>query len=144
MSRRYSVGRFCNHWLQPNTPLQEKIHAIWLEFDIAAAERDVPPPSIFVGFAGVGDPAYYQELAETAVGLLQANLLAPAFRQNLAACFTNLPAPANLFSIGLMLARGYDRARVCIGRLPPAGRSWTTAAIPPSGTVATAMARSPG
>jgi hypothetical protein len=115
-----TIGRFCQQWLQPGTPLQEKIHAIWLEFDIEAAGREASQPSIFVGFAGVGDPAYYQELAESSVGLLQADLLSPAFRQNLAACFSNLPAPANLFSIGLMLARRYDRARVCIGRLPPA------------------------
>ena len=114
------VGRFCNQWLQPGTPLQEKIHAIWLEFDINAADTELPQPSIFVGFAGVGDPAYYRELAETAVGLLQGDLVSAAFRQNLAGCFTHLPAPANLFSIGLMLARRYDRARVCIGRLPPA------------------------
>jgi hypothetical protein len=115
-----TIGRFCRQWLQPGTPLQEKIHAIWLEFDISAAATELPQPSIFVGFAGVGDPAYYQQLAESSVGLLQTDLLSPSFRQNLAACFTNLPAPANLFSIGLMLARRYDRARVCIGRLPPA------------------------
>jgi hypothetical protein len=133
------VGRFCEAWggekgrgTQGNSGelggtqeeegarLGEVFHAIWLEFDMGAVEGEVPKPSIFVGFAGVGDLAYYQGLAETSVGLLQGELLTAGFRGNLAACFAHLPAPANLFSIGLMLARQYDRARVCIGRLPPA------------------------
>lgn len=113
-----TVGRFCRQWIQPETALQEKIHAIWLEFDMNGDETELPRPSIFIGFEGAGEAVYYQQIAEQAIEPLQEELLSAAFRQNLFTCFTALSRPANLFSIGLMLARGYDRARVCIGRMP--------------------------
>jgi hypothetical protein len=114
-----AVRDFCASWLRPDSPLARDVHAIWLEFDLGAEPAGPSQPSIFVGFAGAAKRAGYGPLVETAVAALQPGLLSPAFSLKLAACFAALPAGADLFSIGFMLARGYDRARVCIGHLPP-------------------------
>jgi hypothetical protein len=116
-----AVRDFCAGWIETDSPLARDIHAIWLEFDLGVEPAIPPQPSIFVGFAGAAKSAGYGPLVEMTITALQPSLLSAAFRQRLTACFAALPAGTDLFSIGFMLARRYDRARICIGHLPPAG-----------------------
>ncbi|MCI0398533.1 MAG: hypothetical protein L0332_02730 [Chloroflexi bacterium] len=112
------VRRFCAEWVRPASFLQGGIREIWLEFDVAGDTPELPQPSVFIGFDSAAPPAEYQQLSEVTITTLQAELLSASFRRNLATCFAALPAAARLFSLGVMLARRYDRARVCVGNVP--------------------------
>jgi hypothetical protein len=113
------VGRFCRHWTEPGSGLEQGIREIWLEFDVDGNTIGLPRPSVFIGFQPHRSVAEYQWLSETTVEMFQDTLLTTAFRQHLATCFSSLPAGAHLFSLGVMLSRPYEWARVCVGGLTP-------------------------
>jgi hypothetical protein len=114
-----AVRAFCAHWLAPDWPPGESIHAIWLEFDVIGGDAGPPPPSLFVGFAGAAKTAGYGPPIEATVALLRPGLPLEPFGRAVDACFAALPAGAELFSLGLMLGRGDAPARLAIGHLPP-------------------------
>lgn len=112
------IQTFCRQWRQPDSLLYDGVREIWLEFDISGPPPEPPLPSLFVGFHSNQQRVAHRHFSEITMRLVQPELLTPALLDLLTRCFAGLPAGATLFSVGFLLARHSDKARICVGHLP--------------------------
>jgi hypothetical protein len=125
------IGAFCARWTVPGTPLYDRVENVWLEFDVEGTPPTVPVPSVFFGAAGgirrhqhLGSIAPSEEIpygwvTRDALSLLRARAVPALVERELFACFDALPSHAQVFQVGVMLARRSDAVRLCISHLSP-------------------------
>jgi hypothetical protein len=123
------IRDFCRQWSAPGSLLQDFVSDFWFEFDVAGALPASPLPSIFFCFGERAVPAEAAAAAELAgqsgraiasgLELLWGRPLDPDLRRNLERCLRAIPAGAQVFALGAMLARRVDAVRFCVKNLPP-------------------------
>ena len=118
------IGAFSRAWADPMSVLSDKVHNIWIEFDVDHPSPRIPIPSVFIGantmhplvaaFNSDTMPEHCRWLTDTAVPMLLANKLESGTRSQIARCLNHLPEGAHIFQVGLMLARKPHFVRACI------------------------------
>jgi hypothetical protein len=125
------LRRFCATWADPDSPLQTRLRALYLEFDLRQAALPVDPvPSVFLGTGGSNGSLHASEgtaeasdsghrwAIEKAIPLLRGAALPPPVQRTVALCVDALPDGAAVAAFGLMLARPTDAIRICLVRFP--------------------------
>ena len=115
------VATYMRAWLDPNDRLAASVADAWLEFDLGG-DDDLPPPSVFVDFAGVvfrdQSPERRFDALARAGHALDTSLTESAVAE-VRRCIAALPPSAMLLYAGFMLARDTDAIRLCIMGLSP-------------------------
>jgi hypothetical protein len=138
------LREFARTWADPAVDPDANTGNVWLEFDIDPGDDGVPIPSVFFSaHHGVPSRLRHQGTARAALDAygwvtreslpkVLGRELAPATEQLVFSALDALPPGANVFQIGVMLARPSDVVRLCIAELPPdravdylAGLGWT-------------------
>jgi hypothetical protein len=112
-------------WANPESLLYEKADNIWLEFDVDGASPEVPIPSFFFGPKGIqsrysSTPKFevnadsYEWVTTKALNILLGRPIPLQVERNLFNCFNLLPTGAQVFQMGVMLARRSDTVRICV------------------------------
>lgn len=121
---------FSQHWLDPTSPIYNKVDNIWLEFDVNGEPPPIPIPSLFFGCSpaqventGItlakAEPESHQWVTETALKILLGDSLSGKMKQKLWECLVALPTDAYVFQIGMMLGRKSDLIRLCVRNISP-------------------------
>ncbi len=118
------IQSFANEWSDPQSPLFDHIHNMWIEFDVEGMPPPVPVPSVFIGADNMQPlertiddetmPSHCEWLTEVALPVLLGGTLEQAQRRQIARCFNFLPSGARIFQVGLMLARNSSTTRLCV------------------------------
>lgn len=125
------VRQFSRRWADPNSILYEQADHVWIEFDVDGPPPNIPVPSVFFGPKGIqsriGSPVQsdvashpHEWITETALPLVLGNFISPSAEQKLFECFDALPVDAEVFQIGVMLARKSEVVRLCVRNITPA------------------------
>jgi hypothetical protein len=119
-----SIRKFANEWAEPSSPLYSAIHNLWIEFDIDDTLPSVPAPNVFIGVdhlrtfspsaAQQRSSAQYAWLTDLALPILRGEATTPAVRRQLTRIVALLPPAAQVFQVGLMLARKFQGVRLCM------------------------------
>jgi hypothetical protein len=118
------IRAFSTEWSNPLSPLFDRVHNMWIEFDVDSIPPSIPVPSVFIGPENLqpaepsGDsslmPSHCAWLTDSALPLLLSSELDPALRSQIARCLNFLPPGARIFQVGLMLARASRMTRLCV------------------------------
>jgi hypothetical protein len=118
------IRSFSREWSDPESAVADRIHNIWLEFDVDGVPAPTPVPSVFIGPENLQsvDPAVDKSqmpdrcawLTDSALPLLLGGELQPASRGQIARCLNLLPPGARMFQVGLMLSRASSITRLCV------------------------------
>jgi hypothetical protein len=118
------VRSFSTEWSNPESAVADRIHNIWLEFDVDGVPAPIPVPSVFIGPANLqsANPPVDKSqmtdrcawLTDSALPLLLGGELHPALRSQIARCLNLLPPGACMFQVGLMLSRASSVTRLCV------------------------------
>jgi hypothetical protein len=108
------VHKFAVEWNKPGNIVHGAINTLWLEFDIASAHADVPPPNVFFGIQAHGDPA----IVDAGLALLLGRRLHTQVEDQLHLCMAALVPDLHAPFAGVMLARvddaSPDRVRLVV------------------------------
>ena len=115
---------FSMEWSNPQSPLFDRVHNMWIEFDVEAVPLSIPVPSVFIGAENLHSaepagnnrlmPGHCAWLTDSALPLLLGGELDPALRDQIARCLNLLPPGACIFQVGVMLARASRITRLCV------------------------------
>ena len=119
------IHKFSQEWQDEKSALYQRIHNVWLEFDINHDDNGLPVPSCFFGshqifsakspYANLADINYYEWISRSALKLLLNENLPEPVEAQVFKCLDLLPKEAYVFQIGLMLARNIkNQVRFCI------------------------------
>jgi hypothetical protein len=118
------IRSFSTEWSTPESAVADRIHNIWLEFDVDGVPGSMPVPSVFIGpenLQSAGPPVDKGQmpdrcawLTDSALPLLVGGELHPALKTQIARCLNLLPPGACVFQIGLMLSRASSTTRICV------------------------------
>jgi len=118
------IRSFARVWTAPWSPLFRAVHNVWLEFDIEEAYDGTPLPNVFLGSHTLRSsgpqvdlhriPEQCAWLTDAAMPLLLDRNIDRSLRLQIARCLSLLPEDANVFQVGLMLARTSDAVRLCV------------------------------
>jgi hypothetical protein len=118
------IRSFSTEWSNPQSPLFDCVHNMWLEFDVEGVAPSIPVPSVFIGPENLqsAEPAEDNSLmpgccawlTDSALPLLLSGDLDPALRRQIARCVNLLPPGACIFQVGQMLARASRITRLCV------------------------------
>jgi len=118
------VRELWRRWADPASPLNGWIASIWLEFDVGDGGDSSDLPGVFVDFTpaahGEGTAGERAGRALEALSPLFGDAVPRAVEDRLHACYAALPAGAFVPYVGVLLPRGAESARVCVGGLGPA------------------------
>ena len=98
------VHEFAVEWNKPGGVLHGAVDTLWLEFDIAPARDDVPPPNVFFGIQAHDDPA----IVDAGLALLLGRRPRAQVENQLHRCMAALLPDAHVSFVGVMLARVDD------------------------------------
>ena len=116
---------FCKLWLDPGSSLLEGVAGIWLEFDVNGAAFDESEPNLFFAPRSGSRSSCHEDggcfVADVALPVLLGVRATVAQERQLRLCFECLPEEAQVFQIGVMLARPSGAVRLCISGLSPNG-----------------------
>jgi hypothetical protein len=121
-----AMSEFCVGWADPADLLHERVGTIWLEFDVDPAARGKANavPSFFFGPTEAAWQATMNQHANPArfdwlvAALKPFRALPDAVTGQLRTSMAAVPAGAEVFQIGLMLARESDYVRLCVRGAP--------------------------
>jgi hypothetical protein len=118
------IRSFSTEWSNPESAVADRIHNIWLEFDVDGVAASMPVPSVFIGPENLQSahpavdnsqmPERCAWLTDSALPLLLGGELQPALRGQIARCLNLLPPGACMFQVGLMLSRTSSITRLCV------------------------------
>jgi hypothetical protein len=118
------IRSFSTEWSTPESAVADRIHNIWLEFDVDGVPDSIPVPSVFIGPENLqsANPAVDKSqmpercawLTDSALPLLLGGELHPALKGQIARCLNLLPPGACMFQVGLMLSRPSSITRLCV------------------------------
>ncbi len=113
------IGSLAAAWADPASELHRRIDNVWLEFDIDPDADRLPAPSVFFApYNGIQAGNEHDWVGDGALRLITGGPIAPATEQTLDTALDALPAGANVFQLGVMLARRSAAVRCCIAKLP--------------------------
>jgi hypothetical protein len=125
------VREFARNWADPAVVATENTDNVWLEFDLDPADEGMPLPSVFFSaYHGIlsrlesaeetppSAPDAYGWVTREALPLVLGRPLASATEEMVFRTLDALPRGANVFQVGVMLARASDAVRLCIVDLP--------------------------
>src|SRR5262249_9148642 len=105
------IRSFTKEWSNPQSPLFDRVHNMWIEFDVEAAPPSIPVPSVFIGPENLQStepaldnnlmPAHCAWLTDSALPPLLSGEVDPALRAQIARCLNLLPPGARIFQVGL-------------------------------------------
>jgi hypothetical protein len=123
------IRSFSTEWSDPESAVADRIHNIWLEFDVDGVPASIPVPSVFIGPENLqsAKPAIDMSqmpdrcawLTDSALPLLLGGELPPALKGQIARCLNMLPPGARMFQVGLMLSRASSLTRLCVRGVSP-------------------------
>jgi hypothetical protein len=118
------IRSFSSEWFNPQSPLFDHVHNIWIEFDVEGTPPSIPVPSVFIGpnnlqplGAAIDNgemPRHCAWLTDSALPLLLGSKPDSPLRAQIARCTNLLPSGARIFQVGLMLARTSQTTRLCV------------------------------
>jgi hypothetical protein len=118
------IRSFSTEWSKPESAVADRIHNIWLEFDVDCVPASIPIPSVFIGPENLqsATPAVDKSqmpdqcawLTDSALPLLLGGELYPELKAQIARCLNFLPPGARMFQVGLMLSRASSITRLCV------------------------------
>jgi hypothetical protein len=118
------IRSFSTEWSTPESAIADRIHNIWLEFDVNGVPDSIPVPSVFIGPENLqtANPAVDKSqmpdhcawLTDSVLPLLLGGELHPALKAQIARCLNLLPPGACMFQVGLMLSRSSSITRLCV------------------------------
>lgn len=111
--------RFSERWAEPQTDLNNRVAAVWLEFDVDESPPQALVPSIFVGIKPKTLVGVRKAVTMNAFSLLYGSdgdesLLPAPLKATFERCYDTLPLDGYMTWIGPLLSRGSDVARVCV------------------------------
>lgn len=121
---------FSARWTTPGSSLHDRVENVWLEFDVEGPAPPVPVPSVFFGPRGgirrhprdtsIAPPeeAPYAWVTREGLAPLLGHAVPAHVEAGLFACLDALPAGAQVFQVGVMLARPAGAVRLCIANIP--------------------------
>ncbi|MFQ3612473.1 MAG: 2OG-Fe(II) oxygenase [Cyanobacteriota bacterium] len=119
------IHQLGQHWQAAGSLLSERVHNMWLEFDVERSGSVATPlPSCFIGSLPIygnpteGDEIHHWLLTEP-LTLLRGEALPTCVQAMVLRCLQALPIGAYVFQVGLMLARHNDWVRLCIRDIDP-------------------------
>ena len=118
------IRSFSTEWSNPESAIADRIHNIWLEFDVDGVPASIPVPSVFIGPENLqsATPAVNKSqmpdrcawLTDSALPLLLGGELHPPLKGQIARCLNLMPPGARMFQVGLMLSRASSITRLCV------------------------------
>ncbi|MBX3066585.1 MAG: hypothetical protein KF726_26635 [Anaerolineae bacterium] len=109
-----NISRLCQTWSDSTSPLHDHVSTLWLEFDLD--DHASLLPSLFLGLTPQAKPHAAQIIAIAQQHLaIQPDAVQ---QQQLDRALDHLPADAEPFQIGWMLARGESSLRLCVRGKP--------------------------
>jgi hypothetical protein len=118
------IRSFSDDWSNPQSPLFDRVHNMWIEFDVEGVPSSIPVPSVFIGPESLqpletavetrGMPTHCAWLTDLALPLLLGSEPDEKLRFQIARCLNSLPPGARIFQVGLMLARASRITRLCV------------------------------
>src|SRR5690348_1973131 len=98
------IHSFSKHWSNPQSPLFDRVHNMWIEFDVQDAPPSIPVPSVFIGPESLQPieaateiedmPAHCAWLTDSALPLLLGGEPDEALKSQIARCVNCLPSGA--------------------------------------------------
>ena len=118
------VGNLVESWADPNSLLYNKIRGLWLEFDTADAQNDIPVPGIFIHTVPIriDTPSDIEEcswLTQIALPILAGKPLSKNIEKQILTAFEKLPENAVVFQAAVMLSRHETGVRIVVMKLKP-------------------------
>ena len=117
------IQQFTTQWLEPDSPLNQHVSNIWLEFDVDGPAETPPVPSCFFGSESIYTDtdididtpnSDHTWVTQTAMQQLQGHRVDAQVEQQLFRCLEALPSGTHVFQVGLMLARCSEQVRICL------------------------------
>lgn len=107
-----ALDSFCQEWSNPNSFTHDKVHHIWLEFDLDRPPEPVPIPCLFLSLnsAVIADTRSLIEMARR----IPHHSISPKIESNLQLCAQCLPPNAKIEHLGAMLSRPAKAVRTVI------------------------------
>jgi hypothetical protein len=123
------IRSFSTEWSNPGSAVADRIHNIWLEFDVNGIPASIPVPSVFIGPENLQSinpavdtsqmPDRCAWLTDSALPLFLGGEVPPALKGQIARCLNLLPPGARMFQVGLMLSRASSLTRLCVRGVSP-------------------------
>jgi hypothetical protein len=123
------IRSFSKEWSNPGSAVADRIHNVWLEFDVDGIPASIPVPSVFIGPENLQStnpavdtsqmPDRCAWLTDSALPLLLGGEIPPALKGQIARCLNLLPPGARMFQVGLMLSRASSLTRLCVRGVSP-------------------------
>ena len=113
------LTNFGNVWCKEDSPLDNLVHNVWLEFDLDSEVSSTPIPSVFFGISPSETETNFDWVTDTALPLLLNRPVSANVKQGVKRCLATIPTEAHVFQIGLMLSRSVDAVRLCIRNIKP-------------------------
>src|SRR5262249_53910751 len=123
------VFDFARHWNDSNSALYQRVHNVWLEFDIGKGLCDLPSPSLFFrafGLSRISDngvanatPPKCSWPTNLALPFLRGEQLSQNEVDQIERCIKALPPGAFISQVGFILSRKQHAPRLCVRGLKP-------------------------
>jgi hypothetical protein len=113
------IARYCAEWAQPKSQLHDVVRHIWFEFDTAEKTRSFQLPSIVfwhppATLAGAGKAQLQADVLDTSNRLLAERPISTQIRHCFLRSICELPGPAFVFCVGVMIDRPEKEFRLCL------------------------------
>lgn len=124
LSEWKKVGRLTEKWNDPLSELNKKILGLWLEFDTAKDQDELPIPSIFLQITPLRidtdqDIEKCKWITQTAIPILMGHPVPEKVEKQFILALKNLPDKATVFHIAAMLSRNTNGIRLVIKNINP-------------------------
>lgn len=108
-----NIRKFCQQWLNANSPIHHHVENIWLEFDSETQNKKIPIPCIFFDVNGENKNKY-QWITHNTLQTLINNPLKEKVKDNLLLYLDMLPSGSQIHYIGAMMSRQNQHLRLTL------------------------------
>jgi|GEM_PF-825525 len=119
-----NIGNLTEKWADPNSKLYNNIQGLWLEFDTAEGNNEIPVPSIFLQtlplrIDSVEDIEKCKWVTRIAIPNLVGHNVSEKLENKFFNALKKLPKKASVFFVASMLSRNQEGIRVVVKSIIP-------------------------